>query len=46
MTTIFHKERDFEAALIEALSHKGWESEVIKNPTEKDLLDNWASILF
>lgn len=46
MTTIFHKESDFEAALIEALSHKGWESEVIKNPTEKDLLDNWASILF
>lgn len=46
MTTIFHKESDFEAALIEALSHKGWESEIIKNPTEKDLLDNWASILF
>ncbi|MRI00873.1 HsdR family type I site-specific deoxyribonuclease [Kriegella sp. EG-1] len=43
---IFNKESDFEEAVIEALSHKGWESEVIKNPTEKDLLDNWASILF
>lgn len=46
MTTIFHKEKDFEAALIETLTHKGWENEIIKNPTEKDLLDNWASILF
>lgn len=43
---IFNKESDFEAALIEALSYKGWESEVIKYPTEKDLLDNWATILF
>ncbi len=42
---IFHKESDFEAALIHALSHKGWE-EVIKYPTEKDLLNNWANILF
>ncbi len=43
---IFNKESDFEEALIEALSHKGWESEVIKYPTEKDLLANWANILF
>lgn len=44
--TTFTKESEFEAALIQALSKKGWESEVIKNPTEKDLLDNWAKILF
>ncbi|MFV0247917.1 MAG: type I restriction endonuclease subunit R [Tenacibaculum sp.] len=44
--TTFTKESEFEAALIQALSKKGWESEVIKNPTEKDLLDNWANILF
>lgn len=44
--TTFTKESAFETALIQALSQKGWESEVIKNPTEKDLLANWAKILF
>src|SRR5690554_1732936 len=43
---LFNRESDFEKALIEALTNKGWESEVLKNPTEKDLLNNWASILF
>lgn len=42
----FKYESDFEEALIKVLSNKGWESEVIKYPTEKDLLDNWAKILF
>lgn len=42
----FTKESDFENALIEILSHKGWEKDVIKFPTEKDLLANWASILY
>ena len=42
----FTKEADFEKALIEVLSTKGWEPVVIKNPTEKDLLANWAKILF
>ena len=42
----FTKESEFEEALIQALSKKGWEKEVIKNPTEKDLLDNWSKILF
>lgn len=42
----FTNESDFEKALIEILSTKGWEKEVIKNPTEEDLLQNWASILF
>jgi len=42
----FTKESDFENALIEILSHKGWEKDVIKHPTEKDLLANWASILY
>lgn len=39
-------EAQFEAALIEELSNKGWEKSVLKNPTEADLLDNWAQILF
>lgn len=42
----FKYEADFEEALIKVLSNKGWEKEVIKYPTEKDLLDNWAKILF
>lgn len=42
----FTKESDFEKALISELSKKGWEEKVIKNPTEEDLLQNWADILF
>lgn len=43
---IFNKESDFEEALIKILSEKGWEKEVLKYYTEKDLLRNWADILF
>lgn len=43
---IFDKEIDFEDALVDALKHKGWESTVLKNPTEEDLIKNWAAILF
>ena len=43
---IFNKESDFEEALIKILSEKGWEKEVLKNYSEKDLLKNWADILF
>lgn len=42
----FAKESEFEEALICELKKKGWESEVLKNPTQKDLLQNWANILF
>ena len=42
----FASEAQFEAALIAELSNKGWEPEVLKNPTEQDLLDNWSRILF
>ncbi|MBL0737811.1 type I restriction endonuclease subunit R [Flavobacterium sp. GN10] len=43
----FTTESDFEEALILALSsQKGWNSQVIKKPTEADLLKNWANILF
>lgn len=42
----FKYEADFEEALIKVLLNKGWEKEVIKYPTEKDLLNNWAKILF
>lgn len=43
---IFNKESDFEEALIKILSEKGWEKEILKNYSEKDLLRNWADILF
>lgn len=43
---VFNKELDFEKALIRVLCAKGWESEIIKNPTEEDLIKNWANILF
>lgn len=43
---VFNKESDFENALITLLFDKGWESEVLRYPTEKDLLQNWAQILF
>lgn len=42
----YTSEAQFEAALIAELANKGWEKEVIKNPTEADLLNNWAQILF
>lgn len=41
----FKYESDFEEALIKSLLKKGW-TEVIKYPTEKDLINNWAKILF
>ena len=45
--TIFSKEAEFEAAVIHDLLQTGWgDSEVIKNPSEADLLANWKRILF
>lgn len=43
---VFDKEKDFEAALIKILTEHGWEKEILKNPSKKDLLQNWATILF
>lgn len=45
--TTFAKESEFEAAVIRELSQRGWgELEVIKCPSEADLLANWKQILF
>lgn len=41
----FKSEPEFEQALIDLLLKKGWQ-DVIKNPTEQDLINNWAEILF
>lgn len=43
---IFKTEAEFEAAMISVLKVKGWEDHVLKNPSEEDLLNNWANILF
>lgn len=43
----FTKETDFENALIKLLSDScGWEPEILRYKTEKDLLQNWANILY
>ena len=42
----FASEDKFEDALIQILKQKGWEEAVINRPTEQDLIDNWARILF
>ncbi|MCE0991411.1 HsdR family type I site-specific deoxyribonuclease [Pseudomonas putida] len=45
--TTFAKESEFEAAVIYELRQRGWgELEVIKCPSEADLLANWKQILF
>jgi type I restriction enzyme R subunit len=45
--TTFSNEADFEAAVIHELRQRGWgELEVIKCPSEADLLANWKQILF
>ena len=42
----FEKEADFEQALINVLTEKGWEKSILKNYTEEQLIQNWAAILF
>lgn len=44
---VFEKEAAFEEAIITILKQNGWnDSEgVLRYPTEKDLIDNWAKIL-
>ena len=43
---IFNKESDFEEALIKILCKYGWENKVLKHPTEDELIQNWADILY
>jgi type I restriction enzyme R subunit len=45
--TPFSKESEFETAVIHELRQHGWgDAEVIKHPSEADLLANWKHILF
>lgn len=45
---VFDSEADFENAVIDTLKAYGWDDAggVLKYPTEQDLIDNWAAILF
>ena len=42
---MFNKEADFENALIALLATKSWEKEVLRHPTEEDLIANWQAHL-
>jgi type I restriction enzyme, R subunit len=44
--TTFSKEAEFESAVIEKLIQHGWAPEILKNPSEAELLANWADILY
>lgn len=45
---VFDKESAFEEAVITVLEQHGWDDAegVLRYPTEQDLIDNWAKILF
>lgn len=42
---MFNKEADFENALIALLATKSWEKEMLRYPTEEDLIANWQAHL-
>jgi type I restriction enzyme R subunit len=43
----FSKESEFEAAVVHELRQRGWgDADVIRSPSEADLLANWKHILF
>lgn len=44
--TGFSVEADFEKAVITELQRYGWSDKVLMHPTEQDLIQNWADILF
>ena len=45
---VFDKEASFEESVITVLKQHGWDDAggVLRYPTEQDLIDNWAKILF
>ncbi|MBB3171510.1 type I restriction endonuclease subunit R, EcoR124 family [Parvibacter caecicola] len=45
---VFDSEVAFEKAVVESLKSHGWDDAggVLRYPTEQDLIDNWAAILF
>ena len=43
---MFKSELEFEKEIIKLLQNRGWDKNVLHNKTEKELLDNWANILY
>ena len=47
MADVFTSELAFEDALVSVLENDyGWRNGTLNHPSEQDLLDNWAQILF
>ena len=42
----FQVESSFELALCDVLTQHGWEKEILVQPSEDDLVKNWAQIIF
>ena len=42
----FNKELEFEDALAKQLTKHGWEPQILNNPSEADLIRNWAAIIY
>ena len=42
----FDKESEFESALCDLLTQHSWDPEVLMHPTEEELVDNWAKIIY
>jgi len=43
---LFDNELQFEKEVISLLTKYGWEKDLLLNPTEKDLIENWKRILY
>ncbi len=44
---VFDSEEKFEEELVKLLHDgKGWSADVLMHPTEQDLIDNWANIIY
>ena len=43
---MFSNELDFEKEVIKKLTEHGWDKNILRFKTEKELLDNWAEILY
>lgn len=44
--TLFDKESVFELSLCDILTQHGWEEDILIQPTEEELVQNWADIIF
>lgn len=42
----FQKESGFELALCDVLTQHGWEKDILVQPSEEDLVENWAQIIY